>query len=392
MFVITAKISFLSVPNVHPDEKYHVLCATYYKNHTLPPKYDDEAIIHTYSEEGFSRLNYLDFSHFLAGKATFLSFNIHLKNPNWKFNIANLLLLIIILSRFLYLLFTNNQKYFLYLFFLLFPQIWYIFSYVNDDALPLFITFLLFEVYFYFKNTPKYYIILGLVIGTLFLSKSHFYIPILFIGIILFKHFISNKNSKMMLIPLTALVLISIRYTINMYINSTFFLYSKLYEMMNKTIKIDTFNHLENNLHHQGFPIQKLITEMHWIQTTAYSFIGVFGKMNIFLPQLFYRSCITLLILLVFYILYKIFYSKNYFIILNTIITMLILIITSFLFSYFFDFQPQGRYLFPIIPAIGYCVYYYRASLKSNIITFLYSCLLILSLGGYGYAILFLGL
>ena len=392
MFVITAKISFLSVPNVHPDEKYHVLCATYYKNHTLPPKYDDEAIIHTYSEEGFSRLNYLDFSHFIAGKASFLSFNIHLKNPNWKFNIANLLLLIIILSRFLYLLFTNNQKYFLYLFFLLFPQIWYIFSYVNDDALPLFITFLLFEVYFYFKNTPKYYIILGLVIGTLFLSKSHFYIPILFIGIILFKHFISNKNSKMMLIPLTALVLISIRYAINMYINKTFLLYSKLYEMMGKTIKVESFNHLENNLYTQGVPIQQLITEMKWLQIKAYSFIGVFGKMNIFLPQLFYRGFIAILVLLLIYMFYKIFLTKKYFIISNTLLTIFILFITSFLFSYFFDFQPQGRYLFPIVPVFGYCIFYYRDVLKSKVLSVLYGSLLLLSAGGYVYAVLFLGL
>ena len=153
ILIATTKISFLSLPDKHPDEKYHIIASKYYLNHWVPPKYDDPIIKDSYSKEGFSRLNDIGVSYFLSGKlASIVSAFLDTKNEVWMHRLFYLLLLSIILTRINICSFTNNKIGLIYLPLLIFSQPWYVFSYVNDDALPLFISFILFDLLLTFKD------------------------------------------------------------------------------------------------------------------------------------------------------------------------------------------------------------------------------------------------
>ena len=52
------------------------------------------------------------------------------------------------------------------------------------------------------------------------------------------------------------------------------------------------------------------------------------------------------------------------------------------------DFQPQGRYLFPIIPMIAFLFHHYRESLRSRVFNLLFACLFACSV----YSFVFIGL
>jgi hypothetical protein len=56
--------------------------------------------------------------------------------------------------------------------------------------------------------------------------------------------------------------------------------------------------------------------------------------------------------------------------------------------SWTLDFQPQGRYLFPILPMIAFLFHRYRESLRSRVFNLLFGCLFACSV----YSFVFVGL
>ena len=67
-------------------------------------------------------------------------------DQNWTYNVFNFLLLLILVLRCAWLYWKDHHSKYVYLLPFVFPQFWYIFSYLNDDALPLFISFIIVEV------------------------------------------------------------------------------------------------------------------------------------------------------------------------------------------------------------------------------------------------------
>ena len=123
------------------------------------------------------------------------------------------------------------------------------------------------------------------------------------------------------------------------------------------------------HMYDQGIPLSELFGKYHWLQTSWYSFYGVFGQMNIFLPSWIYRSVIIFLLILAGSMLVRVIRQnkknfKAYGIVISLIVTALINLIASIHNSWTWDFQPQGRYLFPILPALGYAIYHYRDCLR----------------------------
>ncbi len=136
--ILALCMAVISRDNIHPDEFVHVRAAKYYQHHLLPPHIEDPAIAHTYSLYGVSRLNSGEIVYLFAGIFLNLLSPLH-ADPYLIVRLFNITLLCILM-----LLAVRQSRYRLLLVPLVIsPQIWYIFSYFNSDALALFMLLLL---------------------------------------------------------------------------------------------------------------------------------------------------------------------------------------------------------------------------------------------------------
>lgn len=116
----------------------------------------------------------------------------------------------------------------------------------------------------------------------------------------------------------------------------------------------------------KGENLKQMLIDDGWISVTLHSFIGVFGGMKI--ATKYYATIIALFIIGVGYIGYILYAIKDRFIdkvkedvqvqILQYIFTINIIIpiCLSLYYSYSSDFQPQGRYIMPILIPLMYFV------------------------------------
>lgn len=193
LFVVVLILGFgmawRSAFNVHPDELSHVKSADYYTQHWLPPKVGDPKARESYTLHGFSYLDEADVVYFFSGK-----FGALLKATGMQgyhaYRLVNLLLfagLIIVWLR-------QEDSRLAFSLLLISPQIWYIFSYFNADAFPLFLSLLiahqlvgadsLFNRYLSAKSITGHFrgaLLMGLLIGLLLLSKRNYYVFLLFV-------------------------------------------------------------------------------------------------------------------------------------------------------------------------------------------------------------------
>jgi hypothetical protein len=122
-----------------PDEYGHRGAASYYVNHWLPPKVGEPASLDSYSRDyGYSYLNDSDPVYFFAGKFAALIAPV-VTNSDLSFRLFNVLLLAILTG----LCCRRPAAWLVFVPVLLSPQIWYIFSYFNGDAFPLFLSVLI---------------------------------------------------------------------------------------------------------------------------------------------------------------------------------------------------------------------------------------------------------
>jgi hypothetical protein len=167
----------------HPDEYLHRAAARYYVDHWLPPKVGHPATLDSYSREyGLSYLNEPDIVYFLTGKFAVLLSPVLEADPAFRlFNVLLFFALAVYCSR-------RREAALIFLPLVLSPQLWYMFSYFNGDAFPLFISILLaFQLAVpssafgksldggEARKTLWGVVLLGALIGVLFLSKRNYY-------------------------------------------------------------------------------------------------------------------------------------------------------------------------------------------------------------------------
>jgi hypothetical protein len=122
-----------------PDEYGHRSAASYYVDHWLPPKVGEAASLDSYSRDyGYSYLNEQDLVYFFAGKFAALIAPV-VTDRDVGFRLFNVLLLAILTG----LCCRRPAAWLVFAPLLLSPQIWYVFSYFNGDAFPLFLSMLI---------------------------------------------------------------------------------------------------------------------------------------------------------------------------------------------------------------------------------------------------------
>jgi len=122
-----------------PDEHGHRGAARYYVDHWLPPRVGDPATLDSYSRDyGFSYINDPDPVYLLAGRFAALLSPVT-SNADRAFRLFNASLLAILAA----VCWLRPGAALAFAPIALSPQVWYLFSYFNNDALPLFLATLL---------------------------------------------------------------------------------------------------------------------------------------------------------------------------------------------------------------------------------------------------------
>lgn len=377
-------MAFISGLDVHPDEIGHQQAAAYYSDAWLPPSIEDPRILKTISGFGVSYLFRVDIIYFLSGKAALLLSAIA-DNEYLKLRLFNILLfftLILIVAR-------NVRGVPLLIWALvLTPQIWYLFSYFNGDAFAFFIAMLITvqlinpdSLTHQFLRSPSIRnhlsggVLFGILLGVLLSSKLNYYVYIAFIFVIIAGHMIMDKGvtpwgsplwiKKGALVACMALCIYLPPVIYDQYIND-----------FNKNENISRFveehaappfkpstviNRPEDsypglNLRSKGISWQELFLEKsYWRKLSYLSFFGLYGYMSLYANSSYYEMLSTFLFGMILFVYFYAAYTvtpKDGRVLMLALLFLLLAIGQSTYVSWAGDFEPQGRYLFPIIPIV----------------------------------------
>jgi hypothetical protein len=375
MLIIT--MAGISERNVHPDEYVHLYATAYYDNHWLPPHLEDESVRQTYSVYGVSRLNNGEVYYFFSGK--FHKLLEGFKLPDYfSLRLFNVLLFGLIL---LYTVRSRCAR-LVAIPLLLSPQIWYVFSYCDSDAFALFVTFLAgcelirpssFLRRFLEKRNCPYFcglILLGSLLGCLFLLKKNYYPFIAFfylcLGVQLFFTLSLEKRKRavkrVLAISVVGLLLFGMRIGSDYVVNGldrSEKIKALQEELAHPWYKPSTELHKKHvSLYRKarGTTLEEMITLERWFERSFQSAFGVFGYFTISAPLPYYDLVRWTGVALLIFVFGSIFLRGG---IVESGLAVSVLCLSSALIavslyhSWTVDFQAQGRYLFPIIPMLG---------------------------------------
>jgi hypothetical protein len=410
-FLFILLMSQLSGYNEHPDEHLHFTATQYYYSHWLPPKIGDPDTLNSYSKYGASYLNSLEIVYFISGKFSILS-HLFLKQYRAERLFNNFLFFILLC----YCLSINVGR-INFVILLITPQVWYVFGYLNGDAFPFFLSFLIINELviedslfnkFICSNSTFHIrlatIFLGFLISLLLQSKANYYIMIMYIFFLLswkISDYSSTDRKKFFKIYLYIVIIgLSVflaRYLCDLAINGFLkedkvLLYAdKLAESQFKPSLNPKNMFFTLRLRDKGVKYSELFTSHKWHEISYKSFIGTYGWMNIFSPSFYYILMIIFYILFITFIIFSIFCTsslKNILFLLTTLLFMASTIIISTINSWVYDFQAQGRYLFPALVMLCPVLYMNDKILNKKILAFIVLVIFILSC----YSFIFVGL
>lgn len=408
---LAAAMALWSDYNRHPDEIHHFLAANYYAAHFFPPEIGDPGVRDSYSVYGVSYLNYHWLEYFLAGKFIFLLSPL-VENPLYAARFFNVALLAALLV-FFFLRSRKSPEIFIFgCALLITPQIWYVFSYVNNDAFALFVSLMAAYQIGYEKSflneflesenlfsKPVGGVLFGVLAGILLIVKTNYWAFLLFAALWLLLKFPFNFNSvkKYAFIALIALGVFGFRVGLDFYVNGetnfvgvsyiNYFL-GNFEQKQNRLLAYQEEiaetpykpSTVEKNLSAtdsamklkaKGTSFKQLFTGWRWHEFSFASFVGGYGYMNLWASRWFYQLMASLYGAFGLYLVVMTFYGKNRMAITQLAITIFAVLLTIFIsvyLSWTYAFQPQGRYLFPAVGMVALFVYVNRNLFHSLIL------------------------
>jgi len=364
---LVLRVSLESNYNIHPDEESHFTVVQFYKNHNYIPAVNDPESDFTYNRVyGRSYINLLGFEYFFMGKFSNLMSFVHLE----EYKIVRLFnfFLFLILG---FLLYFNKEIKTLKYSLLLTPQLLYIASYINNDFFAFFISLLVIIQVIssksYLNKFLKYgrlnyglFLIFPFSLFLLIISKYN-YIPLI-LAILLFLIYKYRKfKLRLILIFFIVFSLFGSRIYYDILINGTN--KSELIELKANNLGSEGYRPMDfdiksskravsTHLRSKGIKLTELFTIFDWHELSYESFFGKYGYMTISSSQFTYNFYFLFSILLFSFLFYPLFIKfniKNILILVLALGLMLLMISFSIMHSWMNDFQPQGKYLFPII-------------------------------------------
>lgn len=376
ILVALCAMALTSRLNAHPDELDHVKAGRYFMQYWDFPAMDDPRLASTFSNYGVTYLQQPDVVYFFSGKFAKLILPLT-KNDHTALRFFNIFLFAILMALFLRL--PDNRKIaFLPLF--ISPQIWYIFSYFNGDAFPLFLSFCM--VYAVARLDPpvepqslsprdpqtRRLLALGLLLGLVCMSKQNYYVlagfTLTFFGVCgraagNFRAAVKNVA----VVFLLAGTLFGLRHAYNAYVNRTV---RPEIPTQNAEKYADPGYKPSSQeagtqfwglrMRDQGLGYTQIFTVWTWHIWTFRTSFGVYDYMKIYAPLLYYRYMGYLLWTLAGALALACVMHGRPGGVAAVGVFLLFAALTVFQstwHSWTTDFQAQGRYLFPIAAMAG---------------------------------------
>lgn len=408
--ILSAVMALTSNFNRHPDEVHHLAAAQYYTNHFFPPEIGDPAVKDSYSVFGVSYLNYHWAEYLFAGKFMLLV-SPAVQNPLIAARFFSIFLFSILAIFFIYRSKNDNSEFIIPCFLLVTPQVWYIFGYVNNDAFALFVSIIAAYQIAYPKSLLNKFLAsdalsanlsggiwFGVLAGLLLIVKPNYWTFLVFIALWFLVAFPFNARilKKFAFMLLIAGAILTFRIGLDFYVNGEtnfagFSYVNKFFGNFETTGKLLAYQEeiaeegckpstpakdLTNSckdlkLKEKGLSLPEIFTEKKWHESSFKSFLGVYGYMNIWASGRYYLPFFLLYLAFGLYVIFSVIRSRNKKSIVQLAITALACFLTIFIsvmLSWIYAYQPQGRYLFPVIGMIGLFIYANRQHLNNLIV------------------------
>lgn len=352
--------------NMAPDECLHLETAKFFQTQKRLPVVGSEEITFinragcvgaTYISTPF--LNYIVAAIFMNSKGL-----VDIERDYLAARFSSLFfgaIFVIFLYLFLSKFFAKNRLVAISSLFSIFliPQVTYIFSYLNHEAYSLATSSFLFFISYHFYTLPKEklkkvqnFVFLGFAVSLQLFSKSNFYLLLLVpLVILLFKLWqIKKLYLKNLFILLGIVFILSGWFFLRNYLLYKDFLGVRTYQSIVRS------NFGTRTYAQAGWNLYDVLFKSKWIEETTSSFYGRFGYMTIEIDpvmQWIFRFFVFLGIVGLVKRLnqiknFKLWTGNKLFYILFLILIPVNIAISLFN-SLYFDFQNQGRYLFPIL-------------------------------------------
>jgi uncharacterized membrane protein len=367
----TMLVAFMAVEsriNAHPDEELHLVAGLYFREHWLPPAVGAGDTAATYSGWGFSYLDEADIVYLLFGKAAAVG-NYAGLNPALAMRWFQVLLYWTLITWTL----ARARGFAPMLgFLLLTPQVWYIFSYINGDALPFaLLTVLLVElgrpdssVRAFLsgvqpKSSPGVFLA-GALLGLLVLSKLNYLVSVGFVGgAVLWLGMRRGKRLALLVLIAAAIALPWAAY--HSWVND-FQTGQRVVEYAERVAAPD-FKPSGHGAHPfpyialraKGVTLWQVLTTLNWVGLSFRSFCGLYGWMSFAADEWMYAVFAVLYAALLAMLVLPVAARgprRAQLLLLGVLVFVGLVVGQSVYRSWFYNFQGQGRYLFPILPVL----------------------------------------
>jgi uncharacterized membrane protein len=365
---LVAVMALESRINAHPDEELHLLAGSYFREHWLPPAVGARDTTATYSGWGFSYLDEADIAYLLFGKVAAVGSYAGL-NPALAMRWFQVLLYWVLIA---WTIVRARGFVPMLGFLLLTPQVWYIFSYINGDALPFaLLTVLLVELgrpdspvrAFVSGPQPKPspgVFLAGALLGLLVLSKLNYLVSVGFVGwAVLWLGVHRWKRLALLVLVAAAIALPWAAY--HSWVND-FQTGQRVVEYAERVAAPDfkpsgqgahPFPYIA--LRAKGITLWQVLTTLHWVGLSFRSFCGLYGWMNFAADEWMYGVFAVLYAALLAILVLPVAARgprRAQFLLMGVLVFAGLVLGQSVYRSWVYNFQGQGRYLFPVLPML----------------------------------------
>lgn len=372
-YAMVLSVAAYSVVGRHPDEVGHVNAARVYDHRWLPVAIDDPDISGSIIPSwGYSYLHQIDKVYWLAPKLTsWLPIE-----PAQRMRFFNVSLLAVL---FCVALMRWPKQRAPILFLCSTPQLWYVFSYFNGDALPLAASFLLLAdlsepssaIRTFIRNPHCQYgrcgaILWGMGCGLILVSKTNYVIVVAFAVVALTIEALCHARSHLdvgrrLALPGIAAVCLAGPIWLHDQAINGFDKHARLEAYVNthaapgfRPVNARTpVSHPPLFLKAKGYSLAAVITEFDWVRTSACSFFGVYGRMEYYADRSLYvlaaAACAVVMCGLsaVGVVCGT---RREAAVLVMAWLAACLTVAQSLYYSWTAGYQPQGRYLMPALP------------------------------------------
>lgn len=364
-------VAFMAVEsriNAHPDEELHLVAGLYFREHWLPPGVGARDAAVTYSKWGFSYLDEGDIVYLFFGKVAAVG-NYAGLNPALAMRWFQVLLYWALIA---WTLARASRFARMLGFLLLTPQVWYIFSYINGDALPFaLLTVLLVELgrpdssvrAFLSGAQPKPspgVFLIGALLGLLALSKLNYLVSVGFVGGAML--WLGMRHGKRLALVALVAAAIALPWAAHHSWVNDFQTGQRVVEYAERVAAPDfkpsgqgahPFPYIA--LRAKGVTLWQVLTTLNWVGLSFRSFCGLYGWMSFAADEWMYAVFAVLYATLLAMLVVPVAARgprRAQLLLLGVLVFAGLVLGQSVYRSWVYNFQGQGRYLFPILPML----------------------------------------